>query len=217
MKRWFFIFLLLCISTGQLKAQFLDSIQAALTRKGRFQFDFNSRNSFIGNNDAHIFGFMMGVCFDRRFATGGGFNFLSTTILQKDILEGQPITKSLSFSFLSYYVEYLFKITKHWELDIPLSIGVGTSSYTYQLNSIPVTENERFVMPIEPSVELDYDFNKYFGVYIQAGYRLMLVNNNEIIMNFNSPTYDFGVLLYPLEIYAGIFPKTKLAHMIEDN
>lgn len=77
-------------------------------------------------------------------------------------------------------------------------------------------EGNRTIIPLEPQIELDYNFNKYVGLYTQVGYRYMLVNNNLLNYNFNSVTYSVGVLIYPLEIYAGLFPRTKLAHLIED-
>jgi len=63
---------------------------------------------------------------------------------------------------------------------------------------------------------VDYNFNKYCGLYTQVGYRYMLINNNLLNYNFNSVTYSVGVLIYPLEIYAGLFPHTKWAKMIEN-
>jgi hypothetical protein len=217
MKRVLIILMLLYLPGKVVKAQFFDTLQAAIEQKGRFTFSFNSRNSFITNNDAHIFGFMVGVCFDRKFAIGGSFNFLNSVITKPENVDGQVINATLNFDFIYYYAEYIMRLGRHWEIDLPLSIGIGTSSYTYYNKGAQVTQNAQAVIPVEPSIEVDYDFNKYFGLYVQTGYRWMLVNNNNINENFNSPTYSFGILLFPFEIYAGIFPHTKLAHIIEDN
>jgi hypothetical protein len=217
MKKSFFIITFLYLFNYAAKAQFLDSIQAAIDRKGRFSFGFNSRNSFITNYDAPIFGYMIGVCFDRKFAIGGGWNTLNSYIFKNESVDGQTVNATLNFSFFSYYIEYIFRITKHWEIDIPAAIGVGKSSYTYSVSGKTTTQNSRYVVPLEPTIEVDYNFNKYWGLFVQAGYRYMVVNNNTINENFNSPTYSYGVLLYPFEIYAGLFPHTKLAHLIEDN
>jgi len=217
MKKYFVVLLFLWISVYNVKAQFLDSIQTALERKGRFTFSLDSYSSFIDNNDADISGFLVGVCFDRRFTIGGGYNFLDSYLTRNEVIEGNVISRQLNFGFLCYYMQYQFKITKHWEIDIPLTIGLGSSSYSYTLQGKEITQDKQFVMPIEPSVEVDYDFNKYWGLYVQVGFRWMLINNTAISADFNSPTYDFGVFICPFEIYAGLFPKTKLAHMIEDN
>ena len=217
MKKIGFIFLFICFFYGYAGAQFLDSIQSAINQKGSFSFSFNSRNSYITTASAHIWGFMVGVRFDRKVAIGGGINVLNSPIVKTENIEGQDVQAKLNFSFVSYYVEYLFKLSKHWEIDVPLSIGIGGSSFTYTLAGLPQVSDKRTVIPLEPSVEVDYDFNKFWGLYIQTGYRWMLVNNKYINENFNSPTYSFGLLIYPLEIYAALFPHTGLAHTINDN
>jgi len=223
MKKSALIFLIFNFqfSIFNLKAQFIDSLRASLERKGRFTFSFNSRNSFITNNTADIWGFMAGVCFDRKFAIGGGVNILISPIFKNETVDEKPVNAKLNFSYISYFIEYIFRVQKHWEIDIPLSMGAGTSSYSYSLAGSTVTQNSKFVMPVEPQVEVDYDFfrnhfgNYCFGLYVQAGYRYMLINNYSINENFNSPTYSYGILIFPFEIYSALFPRTGLAHLIE--
>ncbi len=217
MKKSFIIIAFLGLAAFSTKAQFLDSLQASLDRKGRFTAGFDSRNSFITNYSAPIFGFMIGVCFDRKFGIGGGWNTLQSYRLIDETVNGQSVKATLNFAYIFYYVEYLLKINKHWEIDIPVSFGIGGSSFTYTLADKTSTANSKTVVPIEPLVEVDYDFNKYIGLYVQVGFRFMLINNNSINQDFNSFTYSTGVLIYPFEIFAGLFPHTKLAHMIEDN
>jgi hypothetical protein len=195
---------------------FIDTIQSAIDRKGSFSFCFNTRNSYIGNNNANIFGFNVGVCFGKKFTVGGGVNLLASTIYNIKFNNGDTIKSKLNFGFISYFVEYIITLSKHWRIDIPVSIGIGSSSYQYTLDKKVITESNKAIIPFEPQVELDYNFNKYCGLYTQVGYRLMLINNDLIDYNFNSITYSVGVLIYPLEIYAGLFPRTKWAKMIEE-
>lgn len=213
-KCW--VVLLLCFIGYFAKAQFLDSIQASIDRKGSFSFSFNSRNSSITNHNAYIFGYLIGVRFDRKIGIGGGYNSLSTPVTDSVSIEGTRLQRKLSFFFFSYYVEYLFRLTKHWEIDVFLMSGVGNSHYTYSTDP-SIRHMQRMVIPFEPSACIEYDFNKFVGLYVQVGYRLMLLNNNEIHEKFNSPTYSFGIAIYPLEIFAALFPNTRLAHIIEDN
>jgi len=217
MKKSFVIIALLYLTAYTSKAQFLDSIQAAIERKGRFTAGFNSRNSFITNYDAPIWGFTLGVCFDRKFAIGGGWNVLTSYRTITQTVNGESVPATLNFSFLSYYIEYLFRVNKHWEINIPISIGIGNSSFTYTKAGVTSISNTRTVVPVEPSVEVDYYFNKYWGLSVEIGYRYMLVDNKTINQNFNSFTYSTGILIFPFEIFAGLFPHTKLAHMIEDD
>jgi hypothetical protein len=208
-----FLFCAVAISS---KCQLIDTIQSAIERKGSFSFEFNSRNSYIGNNSAYIFGFNVGVCFGKKFTIGGGINTLSSTIHETKYENGDTIKGKLNFTFLSYYVQYTITLSKHWRIDIPLFIGIGSSSYQYTDNNKVVTASSKTIMPLEPQVELDYNFNKYCGLYTQVGYRYMLINNKLLDYDFNSVTYSVGVLIYPLEIYAGLFPHTKWAKEIEE-
>lgn len=212
------IFLSLCSIGLVSKAQFIDSLQASINRNGSFTFSFTSRNSFITNNVADIFGFAVGVTFDKKIGMGGGINFLNSNVYKPVTENGTIDTAKLSFFFFSYYVQYIMNLTKHWKLYItPINIGIGNSNYQYSDKAGQHTIDLQTVILTEPGVELDYNFNKYFGLYTQVNYRLMILNNPDINQTFNSPTYAYGILIYPLEIYAGLFPRTKLAHLIESN
>ncbi len=214
MKKAFFIFLFCSVALTS-RCQLIDTIQSAIERKGSFSFCFNTRNSFIGNYNANIFGFNVGVCFGKKFTIGGGLNTLASPIYETKYIGSDTIKSKLNFFFISYFVEYIITLSKHWRIELPVSIGIGSSSYKYTLNKTVFTEKNKVIIPLEPQVELDYNFNKYCGLYTQVGYRLMLIDNNQIGYNFNSVTYSVGVLIYPLEIYAGLFPRTKWAKMIE--
>ena len=214
MKKFICIFLFCSIAFGA-RCQFIDTLQSAIERKGNFSFCFNTRNSFISGNDATIFGYMVGVCFGKKFTIGGGINSLSSTIYHTKYENGDTLKGKLNFFFFSYFVEYIMTLSKHWRVDIPVSIGIGNASLQYTLNKKITTEDNRAIIPLEPQVEVDYNFNKYCGLYTQGGYRYMIVNNRLLGYDFNSVTYSVGVLVYPLEIYAGLFPRTKWAKMIE--
>lgn len=211
--------ILLFVCSGLLaKAQFIDTLQNVINRKGTFTFSFTSRNSFIRNNFAYIFGYAVGVTFGKKLTIGGGFNALNTIINKRKIIGEDTLNEQLSFAYFSYYVQYAINLTRHWKIYLmPFSIGIGGSSYQYNYKSVFTTEDSRVIVPYEPQVELDYNFNKWLGLYTQVGYRLMLINNPAINENFNSPTYSYGVLFSPFEFYAALFPRTKLAHMIEDD
>jgi hypothetical protein len=213
----YLMFLLTLIYTNTGKAQFMDSLLAAMHGHGSVSFSFNSRNSTISGQSANIFGFMIGDCFGKKFTVGGGFNTLSSNIYRKEITGDDTINQQLNFFFFSYYVEYILNFSKHWRMEIPVALGIGNSFYSYNQSGKSMDIDQHFIALIEPQAELDYNFNRYVGLYAQFGYRLMVINNPFINKNFNSVTESAGILIYPLEIYAGIFPKTKLAHWIEQN
>lgn len=199
------------------KCQFIDSLQAIIQQKPSYVFSFDSRDSYINNNYANIFGIMAGVCFDNTLTIGGGYNTLSSPIYKTQYIGEDVIHSELHFTYFSYFVEYTINFTKHWELDLPVLIGIGSSSYQYSINDIVAVKNRKLIMPLEPQVTLGYNFNKYVEFSTQVGYRLMLVNNDLLDYNFNSVTYSVGLSVSPFEIYAHFFPGTKLGKLIESN
>ena len=216
MKKIICIFLF-CSAAYTSQCQFIDTLQSAIEKKGKFIFSFNSRDSYIGTSYASIFGYMAGVCFGDKFTIGGGFNSLASPVYATHYINGNTVRAELSLDYLSYFVEYSINLTSHWELDIPVFIGVGSSSYQYTLDNTVINEHSKVILPLEPQVQVDYNFNKYWGLSTQVGYRLMLVNSSFFSNNINSITYSVGVSLSPLEIYAGLFPRTKLAKIIEND
>jgi hypothetical protein len=215
MKKFFIIVLFCCLGLFA-RAQFIDTIQNVIDRKGSFSFSFTSRNSFITNYTAYIFGYSVGVTLGKKLTIGGGFNALNSIINKKKIIGSDTINEQLNFVYFSYYVQYIMSLSKHWKLYLtPISFGLGSSSYQYNYKGVATTESSYTVIPYEPSIELDYNFFKWLGLYTQVGYRLMIINNPAIEQNFNSPTYSYGVLISPFELYAAIFPRTKLAKIIE--
>jgi|SRR6185312_3680555 len=217
MKKISVILLFLALWGFSARAQFLDSIQASLNRKGSFSLIFNSRHSSISTHNAYVFALMVGVRFDRKIGMGGGINVLDPPIGDSINTDGKWVHRQLYLTYISYYIEYLLRITKHWELDVFFMPGIGSSYYESTIQGKLVQQDNGLVIPLEPSACLEYDFTKWIGFYVQAGYRFMLVNNNAINEKFNSPTYAVGLAIYPLEVYTAIFPHTKLAHTIEDN
>lgn len=160
---------------------------------------------------------MAGVCFGGKLTIGGGYNALSSPIYMTQHAGENVIKSELHFAYLSYFAEYTINITQHWEVDLPILIGVGSSSYQYTINDFTVVKNRELVMPLEPQVTIGYNINKYVEFSTQVGYRIMLINNNLLSYNFNSVTYSVGLSFSPFAIYAHYFPDTKLGKLIESN
>ncbi|HXP52339.1 MAG TPA: hypothetical protein VN922_20460 [Bacteroidia bacterium] len=212
-----FIITVICCSSLFTKAQLIDTIQKAITRKATFAFSFTSRNSFITTYSAYIFGYSVGVTFDKKLTIGGGFNALNSIITKDKTIDGITVKEDLNFVYFSYFVQYAINLTKHWKLYImPFCVGVGGSSYQYTYKLTYNIEDSYTVVPYEPQVELDYNFNRWLGLYTQVGYRFMILNNPTIPQNFNSPIYSYGVLFSPFEFLAAIFPHSKAEKAVEN-
>jgi|GEM_PF-794037 hypothetical protein len=212
-----FIITLICCSSLFAKAQLIDTLQKAITRKATFAFSFTSHNSFITNSVANIFGYSVGVTFDKKLTIGGGFNTLQSVITKNVTIDGTSVKEQLNFVYFTYFVQYILSLSKHWKLYImPFCVGVGGSSYQYSYKLSFNVVDSYTVMPYEPQVELDYNFNKWLGLYTQVGYRFMILNNPAIPQNFNSPIYSYGVLFSPFEFLAAIFPHSKAEKAVEN-
>ena len=196
------------LSVQPVKSQFLDDIRAALKTKPKFLFKFDSRNSFVSNQRARIFGWKIGADFNGKFRIGGGFNSLSGrhspffdrvvfAANNKDTL----YVARLSFNYISYFVDYVFFANKKWEFSIPIQMGIGSSYYSYTADSIGEQQIDRGgIILYEPAITGQYKFTKWFGLGFGAGFRLMLVNNKAIDNKFNSPIYIFKAKVFLAEI-----------------
>ena len=219
--RFFLIIVCFCFRT-LLFSQIIDSIRVSIHNKARFTCGLSTRYSFITGIKAPIFSAKLGVEFGHKFRVGGGISALEdNTPLYKykyipnSIGKIDSIKSSLRFNYFCYYVEYVFYKTKHWEFSIPLQMGIGNSRYEYVYSDTLRKENEKIVILYEPVIAGQYKIFDWFGFGANIGYRLMIVNNKAIQQNFNSPIYSFSMLIFYGELYKKLFPRTKLAEMID--
>ena len=120
-------------------------MQTTMNKSVRLHLKFDIRNSFITNTRADIWGLKAGVQFANLFAVekgnvqrqagkikmGIGYNWLRTK-MEKDIVVGSDtILARLRLNYPVFYFEYIFYAVKHWELSVPLQLGIGSSSYRY--------------------------------------------------------------------------------------
>lgn len=213
--RYFCLFFLLITLHFSAKAQFIDSLRTSIHTKPSFFFSFDSHTSFINSDQANIWGFVFGVDFNNKINIGGGFNTLSTPFFKNKTITTEAksdstINESLSFAYWTYYLEYIFYNTKHWQFSVPFEIGLGSSSYQYVYKGITYSDSPHLIIPIEPSFSITYQFDKWIGFGTEIGYRFMLVNNNGIKGNFNSPTYNLGLQIYVIEVFKSLFPHSKI-------
>lgn len=192
---------LLFLTSFQVKAQLFDSIAASFQHSPKLSFQFNTRNAFITNSVVKMRGINLGLAWNAQTKAGIGFNWLGTE-LKKPITEvvGEiPYTHNakLNFWFVSAYFEYAFYRTKHWEISIPIHLGAGKSSYSYEntLKQNTIIDQGPVVL-YEPSMIAIYKPIPWVGVGAGIGYRLMLKNNEAIQERFTSPTYTLRFQIY---------------------
>jgi hypothetical protein len=211
----FSLFVLLITGATNLHAQWSDTISKILHGKIFPTAGFDSRNSFISSNRAHIWGIKVGVDFSGRLQGGIGYNRHDKN-LQKDIyFTNETGVRDSTFarlhlSYFSFYIRYVYYKTKRWKFSImPYQLGFGNSRYRYEYNGRELVAGKRFVVLYEPGISVSYKIFQWLGVGADIGYRFMLRDNPAIPENFNSPTYAFNVQIYWGELFKMAFPESK--------
>lgn len=216
----FKIFLLLIFSCALFSSTAqptIDTLKNCLKQRPHLFAKLDTRNSFISNGRAKIFGLKVGLNYGKRLSFGIGYNQLyppaknfDTKIYYKnqDNLVDSVIA-NLKLFYFSTHIEYVFYQTKHWELSMPLQIGLGQTYYKYKLDGAnkKIEKNLNFIY--EPCVSIEYKYLKWIGIGADVGFRFTITKDRKLNQNFNSPTYAFKLLIYYNEIFKSLFPKSK--------
>lgn len=222
----FSFFILLFLSNllwsgSKVHAQIFDSIQSSLKTKPRIIGGFASKNTFIDGFRSPVFTLRGGVDFDQRISMGAGISWLKRPsyeigqnnlpfYLDKIIVESSGnsvIHPALQFRYLNLFLEYVYYKTGKWHFSLPIQFGIGDSRYKYKFNGEKIVESKHLIFLYEPAVSGQYKINKWLGVGLDVGYRLMLINNKRMGSTFNSPVYDIKIIIFWEEIYKSIFKK----------
>ena len=140
----------------------IDTLKYCLKQRPHLFAKLDTRNSFISNSRAKIFGIKAGLRYGKRLSFGIGYNQLyppaknfDTQVYYSDQYNlTQSVTANLKLFYFSAHMEYVFYQTKHWELSMPLQVGLGQTYYRYKLNGLnrKIEENINFIY--EPSVSV---------------------------------------------------------------
>jgi hypothetical protein len=198
----------------------LDTIHWCLQQKPQLFGKLDTRNSFIYNSRIKIFGLKAGLSYGKRLHIGIGYNqiypfakasknFNEQVYFTNDDNKPDSVTALLKLFYFSAHVEYIFYQNKHWQLSIPLQIGLGQTYYHYELFGERHNTDQHACFIYEPAVSTEYRFYKWIGVGADVGFRFMLTNSKALNQKFNSPTYAFKLLIYYNEIYKSLFPNSK--------
>jgi hypothetical protein len=197
----------------------LDTIKYCLKQKPRPFAKLDSRNSFINNSIVNVFGTIAGINFGKRLSFGIGYNQLYSPPknFNQDVEYfnslGKPyfVSTGIRFFYISAAIDYAFYQTKHWEISMPLQIGVGQTYFQQTVNGIRSKVDKHVNFIYEPTISVDYKIVKWVGVGIDFGYRFLITNDAKLNREFNSPIVTIGIAIYCSEIFKSVFPNSKLA------
>ncbi|MFY9311546.1 MAG: hypothetical protein WAQ28_21055 [Bacteroidia bacterium] len=195
----------------------LDTMRLSLQQKPQLFGKLDTRNSFISNSRAKIFGCKLGLDFANKLHFGLGYNQLYPPAKDFDekIYFNTPTgltdssIASLKLFYISTHAEYAYYQTGNWNMSILLQIGAGKTYYQYLQNSQKIRTNESFIFIYEPAISVEYKLIKWVGLGVDAGFRFMIADYRKINGKFNSPTYAFKLLIYYNEIYKSVLKEIK--------
>jgi hypothetical protein len=218
------VIVLLClILTADTKAQpTLDTLNSLIGSKPSLFARFDTKNSFIGNSRAKIFGIKAGLNYGKRLYFGAGYNqmygrnpafdrqvYYTATNGKQD-----SVTSHLSLFYISIHAEYVFHQAGHWKISMPLQFGIGETSYRYQLSGINRRKDENMNLLYEPGISIEYKIVRWVGLGADLGYRFMISDDPQLGRDFTAPTYAFKLLIYYAELYKSLFPNSPLSQRL---
>jgi hypothetical protein len=174
-----------------------DTLKLAFSEEPKLIGRLEARTSFITGQPVQVRGIQGGANFGDRVAVGIGYHWLQSRITS---INPEDEQERLLFRYVAPFFEYSFLHKKRWLVSIPLRIGIGGSSVKSESGKI----DRGGVFLYEPAMTIEYQFLKYFGIGVGAGYRFMLVNNKSIDQKFNSPVYLFKFKVQLGKIYADL-------------
>lgn len=213
-----FLFVLFCCNSFQTIAQpTLDTIRDCLKQTPHLFGKLDTRNSFINNSRAKIFGVKIGLNYGNKLHFGVGYNqlFKPAKDFDKQVYYtnsnnmADSVAAQLKLYYFSTHLEYIYYQNQYWRLSIPLQVGFGKTYYQYKLFGKKKEDGNTFVFIYEPAVSIEYKFAKWAGVGADIGFRFMVTDYRRLNQKFNSPTYAFKLLIYYNEIYKSIVKKVR--------
>lgn len=161
-------------------------------------------------------GYRLGVSFRRKIRIGGGISWLKTPLEQTRyamLPDGSftPVSEYLMFFYFSYYIDFVFYKTTHWQLSTPLQFGAGW--YWWQNRPYSFYRNIRFdhfLYLYEPGIAIQYKFFPFVGLGMDVCYRFGDASSGFLKHRFHSPSYGVKLLFWIHQLYFYLFPKSEL-------
>lgn len=187
------------------KSQFLQDF--------KLLFSFDSRNSFILNQQAKMLGFRVGVEMFDKYRTGFGFYGLRDHIdLPQEIRRYDTLNQALRFTYSTLFFEYVIYEDFKWEASasFPFGRGKGMVDTLSSRYNIPGERVSGDVNVIAPSAGGHYKLFYWLGVGGGLGYRFVVAPERNIRRSLSSPFYVIKVKLFLGGIYKSIFKSEEV-------
>ena len=165
-----------------------DSIRSYLEKPARFTTKIQVKHSFITGKPIRTFGLKMGLTHQNRVAYGLGLHIMDNGIESPSLADGTE--RHVKLFYGSLYFEYSFYHKEKWRINLPVHIGLGASWHEDKpMEGNSFVSDKRPVLMYEPAMGVEYQLFRYLAIGTEIGFRLMLINNNDIPRQFTAPTW----------------------------
>lgn len=212
--------LLLCSIAVHAQTPTHDSIYKSMHGRISLGGGLDSRNSFISNRKAHIWGIKVAAEFGELVQLGLGYNRLDDDITKKiyyvnSAFENDSVTGELKMDYWSWYARYVFYRKGRWKFSvIPFQLGIGRSRYMYELTSERFYTQQKAIVVYETGFSASFRICRWLGVGGDVGIRYMVKKNPYIPEKFNGPQYAFYAIIYWTEIIRAVAPNNRFVKML---
>jgi hypothetical protein len=166
----------------------------------------------------------MGLTFKRKLRIGAGISWLKTdgywwltTNVTKDFSiqrpngETQIVKKYLKFMYASYYIDFVFYKTQHWQLSVPIQVGTGFLWFqNKKAYSFGNKETKYLLFLYEPGITLQYKVFKWMGAGADVAYRFALQDRKKTGVQLSNLSLTFKALFWFDYLFYELFPKHEL-------
>jgi hypothetical protein len=197
-----------------------DSIYVSMHGRISLAGGLDSRNSFISNRKAHIWGIKVAAEFGELVQLGIGYNRLDddltkTIYFVNTSAENDSTLGQLKMDYVSWYARYVFYRKGRWKFSvIPFQFGIGRSRYMYEEGEEKYFVQKKSILVYETGFSVSFRVCRWLGVGGDIGIRYMVKKNPYIPEKFNGPQYALYMIIYWTEIVRTIAPKNKFVKML---
>ena len=179
-------------------------------RRAGFVISLDNRDSFVQSSAVRVIGLNAGVVLPgRRWRVGLGAYTLSRSYTDlyiyqyrkgrrtKKILD--TLTPSLSLSYFTPNLSYVFLQRRWLEVSVPLEVGLGSSHYTItnERGSL-TTDNSGLFVPVEIGLAVLLKPTRWVGVSGSVGYRKSVLEIDY------KDDFDGWYFSYRLNVFVGV-------------
>jgi len=207
------------------EAQLIDTLKSIIKHKYSIDARLESRNSFVNNKLISVSGVRLGATFQRKLKLGIGISWLKTqgnswlkSNIKKDFYsvndfgKTDTTTKYLKILYGCVYADFVFYKIKHWQLSIPIQVGMGSVWFQQNEKSYSFNKSDQkyFLFIYEPGITVQYKLFKWVGFGADVAYRFAMHDSKKTGERLSSPSLTFKALFWFDQLFYELFAKSRL-------